>query len=142
MATRRLITAWILNAAVVAAVSVLPACSPDGPTVVDGDTSYVPNFTFQWDEVNAGGAFITPLHRFTLITDQSGRNTGTINNQSSETLNGVRNVVTGSFTNRNLTLTVTRGTTAVAVTGKFLTDDTIEMREPTRTYTVRRNTNP
>jgi hypothetical protein len=140
--TGRLIAAWLSNLIVVVAVSMLPACSPNGPSVVDGGGSYVPNFTFQWDEVNAAGAFITPVHRFTLITDQSGTNTGTINNQSSETLAGARNVVTGTFTNRDLTFTVTRGTTPVSITGRFLTDDTVEMREPGRTYTVKRNTAP
>ena len=128
---------------VLALTVILPsACSPDGPSVADGGGSYVPNFTFQWDEVNASGTFIAPVHRFTLITDQSGKDTGTINNQSSETLAGNRNVVTGTFKNRDLTLTVTRGTAAVSMTGKFLTDDTIEMREPGRTYTVKRNTTP
>jgi len=124
------------------AVGMLAACSPSGPTVVDNNTSFVPNFTFQWDEVNAAGTFITPVHRFTLIPDQSSGSTGTINNQSSETLAGSQNVVSGTFNNRALTLTVTRGTTAVSIAGRFLTDDTIEMREPSRTYTVRRQTNP
>ena len=127
--------------AFVLAMAVLSACNPSGPTVVDGG-SYVPNFTFQWDEVNTAGTFITPLHRFTLLTDQSGTNTGTINNQSSETQGTTRNVVTGTFNNRGLTLSVQRGTGTVSITGTFLTDDSIEMREPGRTYTVRRQTNP
>lgn len=128
--------------AFVVALLVPPACSPSGPTVVDDSGTYVPNFTFQWDEVNAAGTFITPLHRFTLITDQSATNAGTINNQSSETVGTTRNVLTGTFKGRGLTLTVTRGTATVSITGKFLTDDTIQMQEPGRTYTVRRNRNP
>jgi hypothetical protein len=123
-------------------MSLPSACSSTGPSVVDGGGSYIPNFTFQWDEVNASGTFIAPVHRFTLITDQSGKDTGTINDQSSETLASTRNVLTGTFKNRDLTLTVTRGTTAVSITGTFLTDDTIQMREPGRTYTVKRNPNP
>lgn len=141
MTTSRLIALCLRHAIFVLAVSLFFACSPNGPSVVDGGGSYVPNFTFQWDEVNASGAFIAPVHRFTLITDQSGKDTGTINDQSSETLAGNRNVLTGTFKNRDLTLTVTRGTAAVSITGKFLTDDTIEMREPGRTYTVKRNPN-
>jgi len=140
MPTGRCIAVWFSNIVVIAAMSALSACGSSGPSVVDNSDSYVPNFTFQWDEINAAGAFIAPVHRFTLITDQSGVNTGTINNQSSETLAGARNVVTGTFKNRDLTLTVTRGTTPVSITGRFLTDDTIEMREPARTYTVKRNT--
>ena|SRR5262245_12669564 len=142
MSTGRCIAAWFSSVIAIAALSALPACSSNGPTVVDNSGSYVPNFTFQWDEINAAGAFIAPVHRFTLITDQSGVNSGTINNQSTETLANARNVVTGTFKNRDLTLTVTRGTTPVAITGRFLTDDTIEMREPARTYTVKRNTTP
>jgi hypothetical protein len=142
MTTGRFIAVWVTHVVFVLAVCLLPACSPNGPTVVDSGGSYVPNFTFQWDEVNASGAFIAPVHRFTLITDQAGKDTGTINDQSSETMAGSRNVLTGTFKNRDLTLTVTRGTATVSITGKFLTDDTIEMREPGRTYTVKRNTTP
>ena len=126
--------------AIALALFVPSACSPSGPTVVDDSGTYVPNFTFQWDEVNAAGTFIAPLHRFTLIPDQSGKNSGTINNQSTETVGATRNVVTGTFKGRALTLTVTRATGAVSITGKFLTDDTIQMQEPGRSYTVKRNT--
>jgi len=142
MTTGRSIARGLWRVAFVLAAGALSACSPSGPSVVDSGGSYVPNFTFQWDEVNASGAFVSPVHRFTLITDQTGTNTGTINNQSSETLSGARNTVTGTFTNRDLTLVVQRAGGNVSVTGRFLTDDTIEMREPGRTYTVKRNPNP
>jgi hypothetical protein len=141
MTTGRSLARWVGRVAFVLAVGVLSTCSPSGPSVVDGG-SYSGNFTFQWDEVNAGGTFVTPLHRFTLLTDQTGTTSGTFNNQSSETQGTTRNVLTGTFNNRDLTLSVQRSTGNVSITGRFLTDDTIEMREPGRTYTVRRNTTP
>lgn len=141
MTASRSIARRVGRVAFVLAMGVLSACNPSGPSVVDGG-SYAGNFTFQWDEINAAGTFVTPLHRFTLLTDQTGTNTGTFNNQSSETQGTTRNVLTGTFNNRDLTLIVQRGTGNVSITGRFLTDDTIEMREPGRTYTVRRNTTP
>ena len=140
MQSSRLINRWARHLVCALTLTALCACSGNGPTLVDGGGSYIPNFTFVWDEVNAAGAFIAPTHRFTLITDQAGSGSGTFNPQSSEEVGGARNVVTGTFKDRDLSLTVRRGTTNVPMTGKFLTDDTIELREPGRTYTVKRNT--
>jgi hypothetical protein len=139
---RRSVTRCSWRLTLFLAVVALPACGGgDGPEVLNNVDTYTPNFTFVWDEINASGAFIEPEHRFSLQTNDAGQQSGTFTD-STEELNGQLNSLTGTFRNRDLSLTIDRSGTSVQVTGRFLTDDTIQMREPTRTYSVRRNNNP
>jgi hypothetical protein len=122
---------------------VLASCGGDsGPAVVDNDTNFIPNFTFVWDEVDASGAFVSPTHRFALLVDQEGQKSGSFNSSSNEQLNGETNSLTGTYMNKNVTVTVNRGGTQVGISGLFLDDNTIQFREPTRTYNIKRNENP
>ena len=41
----------------------LASCGGDsGTSVIGGDTDFVPNFTFVWDEIDGSGAFVSPTH--------------------------------------------------------------------------------
>ncbi len=121
----------------------LASCGGDsGPAVIDGDTNFIPNFTFVWDEVDATGAFVSPTHRFALLVDQEGQKSGSFNSSSNEQLSGSTNSLTGTYLNKNVTVTVNRGGTQVGIAGLFLDNDTIQFKEPTRTYNIKRNQNP
>jgi hypothetical protein len=134
---------WLAQLAVVFALVAMGACgSTTGPSVLPEDDSYIPNFTFVWDEIDAGGAFVSPAHRFVLLADQSGVRQGTLNDQSNETLDGARNTLTGSWKGHAVTLLIQRAGGTVSVAGTFKTDDTISLVDGARTYTIKRNQNP
>ena len=136
--------ACLAQLAAVLGCLVLAGCgSSSGPAIVGGDdTSFIPNFTFVWDEVDGSGAFVSPVHRFALLVDQDGQKSGAFNSSSNEQLNGSTNPVTGTYLNRVVTISVDRSGTKVNITGRFLDDDTIQFMEPTRTYNIKRNKNP
>ena len=121
----------------------LASCGGDsGTSVIGGDTDFVPNFTFVWDEIDGAGAFVSPTHRFALLVDQAGQKSGSFNSSSNEQLDGSTNPVTGTYVNKTVTISVDRGGTKVNITGIFVNDDTIQFKEPSRTYSIKRNTNP
>jgi hypothetical protein len=131
----------LMRFTVLVALLALAACG-GGTSIVGDDGSYVPNFTFVWDEVDGAGAFVSPTHRFALLVDQTGQKSGAFSSSSNEQLNGAFNALTGTFMNRTVTISVDRGGTRVTMTGRFLDDNTIQLREPSRTYNVKRNENP
>lgn len=120
----------------------LASCGGDSGPGVIGDTDFVPNFTFVWDEIDGSGAFVAPTHRFALLVDQAGQKSGSFNSSSNEQVDGSTNPVTGTYVNKTVTISVDRGGTKVNITGIFVNDDTIQFKEPSRTYSIKRNTNP
>ena len=143
MCSHRTAIAHLPRLAAVLGFLLLVSCGGDsGPGIVDNDTNFIPNFTFVWDEVNATGAFVSPTHRFALLVDQEGQKSGSFNSSSNEQLNGETNSLTGTYLNKAVTITVDRGGTKVGISGQFLDDNTIQFKEPTRTYNVKRNENP
>jgi len=141
---------WLAQIVCVAALSGLAACGGGGGGVDSGDDTFIPNFTFVWDEIDAAGAFVSPAHRFAFLTDDAtckpsanDCSSASLSNSSNEQLDAATNQITsGSFNHRDMTFTVDRAGTSVAFTGRFTDADNLQLREPGRTYTVRRNTNP
>ena len=106
--------------------------SPAGPDVVTPPTSYIPDFTFVWRNQADND------HQYNFQPVESGVATGQFDESSSETFGGTVNPIVGGYSNRTLTFTVTRPTETLSVTGRFLTDDTIELRWPNTVITVER----
>jgi len=136
--------------ACIVALSGLAACGGGGGGVDAGDDTFVPNFTFVWDEVDGAGNFVNPVHQFVFLPDDAtckpsanDCSSGSLSNSSNEQLNGSTNqIVSGSFNHHDMTFTVDRSGTRVAFTARFSDADNIRLSEPGRTYNVRRNTNP
>ena len=141
---------WLAQIACVAALTGLAACGGGGGGIDNGDDTFVPNFTFVWDEIDGAGNFVSPVHQFVFLTDDatckpsaSNCSSGSLSDSSNEQLNGATNqIVSGSFNHHDMTFTVDRSGTRVAITARFNDADSIRLSEPGRTYTVRRNTNP
>jgi len=109
-----------------------------GPEIIGNDTSFIPNFDKVWNEVDAAGT-VVPTHQFALLVDQAGQKSGSFNSSSNEQLNGSTNALTGTYLNKVVTITVDRGGTKVNISGLFQDADTIQFKEPTRTYNVKRS---
>ncbi len=116
---------------VLAGLCLLEGCSsPTGPEVVT--PGYIPNFTFVWRD-RADNS-----HQYALFPNNTGVASGQFEAGSNEQLAGTFSDITGTFSGRTLAFRVARATGAIDVTGRFVTDDTIELRWGTTVITIER----
>jgi hypothetical protein len=106
----------------------LVACDPSTTSPTGGTTEvvvppsvFIPDFTFTWQDT------ANKKHTFIFNTDVFNKATGTITG-GSEVLNAVTSqIVSGSFSQRNLTFVVKRAKGNVTFTGTFTDADTISL---------------
>jgi len=94
----------------------LVSCGSDdmtSPSIVIPGGSFIPDFTFVWQNT------ADSTNVYTFITDKTGTTSGNFTNSSGETLKGVFSTLTGTFNNRNVTFTVARASGPVTATGGF-----------------------
>jgi hypothetical protein len=108
----------------------LSGCGTTGPELVT--QGFIPNFTFVWrDRADFG-------HQYAFFPSATSVESGRFEDGSNEQLNGRFSDITGTFSGRALTFRVARASGPIDVTGRFLTDDTIELRWGTTVITIER----
>lgn len=93
-------------------------CSPSGPS---GGGSYIPNYDFTWKE--SAGANTT----YVFEPDAKGVRSGAFTSGSFERIGAAPSLITGTFSDRDLTIVIHRSAGNVNATGHFNTDDVIQL---------------
>jgi hypothetical protein len=126
----------IVVVVLVTALAALGCGDKKGPDIVSPSETYIPDFNRTWrNAANAGNIFF-------FNPNTTGVTSGTLAEGSNERLTegGLPNAITGTFNGRTLTFRIARPTGAVDVTGRFVTNDQIQLTFPgNQTVTLNRD---
>ena len=87
----------------------LTSCGGGGPEVTPS-SNFIPDFTFTWQNPS------DKTHRYFLLTEATNVPSGQFSSGSNENYQGNVNPLTGTFSGQDLTLQVTRPSSAVTIT--------------------------
>lgn len=116
----------IVAVIVVTALAASACGDKKGPDIISASETYIPDFNRTW----ANRTSATHTFNFNTNPDPGRSNAGQFVPNSEERLEGNVNPMAGSYNGRDLTLRITRPAEVVNVTGRFVTDNHIQLTFP------------